>query len=277
MSLFVYDSTISFSWEWWAIRSRKITGATALYLALHYVILVNVIVYIIYLTMPSCESNAMRSPAFASIRVYAIDGCRWTKATIVMMLGLVPIAINICFLSPGYASSCQISWSSSQVSTWQATRTNRSVTAWSSRGSLMTVLFRDGIVHFALVIGLNAADVVAALLLGELLDISSTVEFLKMSTHRISTVVLCRFFLNLRHFSKSPNINDSTTSSHQSSFSSFASRIIGNLGEMLEDDPQAFDDDLDFCNPEADEESAADREAPPATDEGFEQRTIDIV
>lgn len=37
----------------------------------------------------------MRFTAFASIRVYAIDGRQWTKAIIVMMLGLLPVAINI--------------------------------------------------------------------------------------------------------------------------------------------------------------------------------------
>lgn len=37
----------------------------------------------------------MRLTAFASIRVYAVDGRRWTKATIVMMLGLVPVALDI--------------------------------------------------------------------------------------------------------------------------------------------------------------------------------------
>lgn len=37
----------------------------------------------------------MRLTAFASIRVYAIDGRQWTKSIIVMMLGLVPVAINI--------------------------------------------------------------------------------------------------------------------------------------------------------------------------------------
>ncbi|OSX61480.1 hypothetical protein POSPLADRAFT_1144222 [Postia placenta MAD-698-R-SB12] len=278
MSLFVYDSIISFNLEWRAVWSRKISGATALYLALRHVTLLNLIADIIALTVTSyliselaavgstCgiylaqavqRSHATRLTAFASIRVYAIDGRRWTKAAIVMMLGLVPVAINI------YGASKTIMYCAAEVSgdefsvsiskaniscvlvsnllvvvaTWQATRAGRGVTAWSSRGSLTAVLFRDGTVHFALVVGLNAANIVVALLLEESIDLSIPVEL-------ISTVVLCRFFLNLRQFSN-PNTNNSSESSHASSFASFASRIIGNLGEMLEDEPQAPDDDFE--------------------------------
>lgn len=61
----------------------------------------------------------------------------------------------------------------------------------------------------------------------------------------ISTVVLCRFFLNLRCFAGSPDRNESTVSSNGSSFSGLSSTIFGNLGEVFEDDPQALDDELD--------------------------------
>lgn len=99
------------------------------------------------------------------------------------------------------------------------------------------MLFRHGTVHFALVVGLNTADLLVTLLLGEFLDFSAPVEL-------ISTVVLCHFFLDLRYFS-SLELNDSTISSRGSPSLSFASRIIGNLGEMLVEDSQAYDDDVD--------------------------------
>ncbi|EED81373.1 predicted protein [Postia placenta Mad-698-R] len=219
--------------------------------------------------------------AFASIRVYAIDGRRWTKATIIVMLGLVPIALNIyggaktivaytahyCIVESSVPISkinilllvtricVLVSNLLVVISTWQATRASRAVIALTSRGSLTAVLFRDGTVHFVLVVGLNAANIVVALLLEYSLDLSPPVEL-------ISTLALCRFFLNLRQFS-SPDINDSNISSHASSFSSFASRIIGNLGEMLEDDPQASDDDdlegeLDRLNDAEDVDGAVD-------------------
>ncbi|EED83394.1 predicted protein [Postia placenta Mad-698-R] len=343
--LFVYDFIISFNQEWRAVWSRKIAGATAIYLALRYVTLANVITYVTNFTISSCEA------AFASIRVYAIDGRRWMKAATVMMLGLVPVAINIYSGSKTFAYcntedlGVEVSISTSKynilllvtricvlmsnllvvISTWQATRASRLVTAWTSRGSLTAVLFRDGTIHFAIVVGLNAADVVVELLLGvgaihmttynhstaepqKLIDLSQLMEL-------ISTVVLCHFFLNLRQFS-SPDVNNSEMSSHASSFSSFASRIIGNLGEMLEDDPQALDDDfegeLDDLNDtgevdgsvvfddntkapsdadkaqtrmataaifeqETDKRGAADHGFLEAPDEGFDQRVIDVV
>ncbi|EED81378.1 predicted protein [Postia placenta Mad-698-R] len=323
LGLFVYDSVISFNLEWRAVWSRKITGATAIYLALRYVTLANVVTYVITGTVTSCEimlnyvgpsalisnlveigtfcgtylaqavqqSNGMWLAAFASIRVYAIDGRRWTKAAIVMMLGLVPVAINIYAGSQTsltyIAQFCTMRFSMSAskynmsdpdvqdvrqlmctspeleydvftafpvllitricvlmsnvlvvISTWQATCANQTVTALNSRGSLTAVLFRDGTVYFALVVGLNAANIVVALLQEESIDLSAPVEL-------IGTVVLCRFFLNLRHFSSGPDVHNSNMSSHASAFSSFASRIIGNLGEMLEDDPPAPDDDFE--------------------------------
>ncbi|EED81632.1 predicted protein [Postia placenta Mad-698-R] len=312
MSLFVYDSIISFNREWQAVWSRKIMGATAIYLALRYVTLVNVIASVVNYIITSCTScgTYIAQAAFASIRVYAIDGRRWTKAVIVMMLGIVPVAINIYGTSQTivtYAAQfCinKLSISTSKynilllvsricilvsnllvvISTWQATCASRAVTALNSRGSLTAVLFRDGTVHFALVVGLNAANLVFTLLLG--------VGF------------------------SNPDANNSSMSSHASSFSSFASRIIGNLGEMLEDDPQAPDDDLEgeldgindaedvdgaldlddsakhssdadkaptqtatmaVLEQETHEGGAANREFPEAQDEGFSQSVIDIV
>ncbi|EED81631.1 predicted protein [Postia placenta Mad-698-R] len=326
LGIFVYDSIISFNREWRAVWSCKITGATAIYLALRYVTLADVIMDIINDTVTSCEigfisglvetgtfcGTYLAQAAFVSIRVYAIDGRQWMKATIVMLLGLVPVALNIviCFALWKNHSLPQkiilllvtrmcilMSNLLVVISTWQATRASRSVTAWSSRGSLTAVLFRDGTVHFACT--------------NTFFDHS-----LKSSTPRISTVVLCRFFLNLRQFS-SPDVNDSTMASHTSSFSSFASRIIGNLGEMLEDEPQAPDDndfegELDgmkyveevdgavdpddsahaisdaykaqtptattaMFELETDKGGAANPGFPEASDEGFEQRVIDIV
>ncbi|KAF9806033.1 hypothetical protein IEO21_08839 [Rhodonia placenta] len=352
LGLFVYDSIVSFDMEWRAVWSRKITGATALYVALRYVTLLNVIMIVIYSSVPSCEghsyclrhifrpsmyvylhflvqqSNPMWLIAFASIRVYAIDSRRWMRAAIVMMLGLMPVVINIygasktvmthtaegCFLGYSYSTfrshiiCVLISNLLVVISTWQATRTSRAVTSGNSRGSLTTMLFRHGTVHFALVVGLNTADLLVTLLLG--VGVIDTAM-----NNKISTVVLCHFFLNLRYFS-SLELNDSTISSLGSPSLSFASRIIGNLGEMLVEDSQAYDDDVDreledptdseevdaavdlddngpansakapstsrmattaSCKLETHEEPAAACEPLAAQDEGIEQRTIHLV
>ncbi|EED83393.1 predicted protein [Postia placenta Mad-698-R] len=268
-TLFVYDSIISFNLEWRAVWSRKITGATSIYLALRYATLLNVIMDVIVYSIPSCK---VLPAGHILPRQYVGSQADMTYTTQFCTLGF------------------SISTSKYNI------------------GSLTAVLFRDGTVHFALVVGLNAANIVVTLLLGYAINFSEPVEL-------ISTVVLCRFFLNLRHFS-SPDIIDSNMSSHASSFSSFASRIIGNLGEMLEDDPQAPDEDdfegeLDGLNhaggvdgvvdpndsaqapsdadkaqtltattamlePETDERHAANRGLPEAPNERFNQRAIDI-
>ncbi|EED81368.1 predicted protein [Postia placenta Mad-698-R] len=237
ISLFVYDTIISFNLECRAVWTHKITRATALYLALRYVTLGNVITCLLEFILPSCEIGTLcgtylAQAAFASIRVYAIDGRQWTKAIIAMMLGLVPVAINIifwCSFVPGsqYDASKAFMYSTAEVcnihypfstfksdalflvtricvlisnllvvvSTWQAAHHNRRVGAWNSRGSLIAVLFRDGTIHFALVVVLNAANIASGLLTSLSNRLSST--------------------------------------------------IFGNLGEMFEVDPQALDDELD--------------------------------
>lgn len=55
LGLFVYDFMISSNSEWQAVWARKITGATAIYLALRYVTLLNVISNVAYSSMSSCE------------------------------------------------------------------------------------------------------------------------------------------------------------------------------------------------------------------------------
>lgn len=55
MSVFVYDSIISFHVEWRAVWARKITGAAAIYVALRYVTLASVIGSVIIDAMQACE------------------------------------------------------------------------------------------------------------------------------------------------------------------------------------------------------------------------------
>lgn len=62
LGLFVYDCIVSFDMEWRAVWSRKITGATALYVALRYVTLLNVIMIVIYSGVPSCEVSVHTGP-----------------------------------------------------------------------------------------------------------------------------------------------------------------------------------------------------------------------
>ncbi|KAF9811469.1 hypothetical protein IEO21_06585 [Rhodonia placenta] len=208
MSLFVYDSIISFDLEWRTVWSRKVTGASALYITLRYVTFITMVLdvtnfsasynvslnYIGFQLLHPIFTGRMHClrDIFGSGRVYAIDGHQWTKATVVMILGLVPVVLNIANV---WAIESSLSTSKHDkyvllatrtcvlmsnllvvVSTWQATRTNRAANMRNSKGSLTTTLMRDGIVHFALVVGINIADITSALLTGELFDFSAPVE-----------------------------------------------------------------------------------------------------
>lgn len=110
----------------------------------------------------------------------------------------------------------------------------------------MTILIRDGIAHFAVVVALNVANIVALLLTKGVFSFTGASEL-------ISTVVIQRFFLNLRQLSTSSDSIGNTCSSYGSSFPRFASRIIGNMGEMLESSPLAFEDDLDHQETDLDD------------------------
>ncbi|EED83345.1 predicted protein [Postia placenta Mad-698-R] len=274
---------MSIDMEWRAVWSHKVTGATALYLALRYVTLANVITTLISFNIPSCELLHLKLSASG----YELRD--------ISCSGRLLLVTRICIL---------ISNLLVVVSTWQAARSNRRVGAWNSEGSLIAVLFRGGTIHFALVVVLNAADIANRLLTSANVDISSPVE-------DISTIVLCRFFLNLRLFSGSPDTNDSAVSSNGSLFSGLSSTIFGNLGDMFENDPQALDDELDHelderpragdldctnCPPDntktpstsqmattstcrlgTHDKPAADCEPLAAPDVGIDQCTIDIV
>lgn len=64
--LFVYDTIISFNLECRAVWTHKITRATALYLALRYVTLGNVITCLLEFILPSCEVSLRTLPNYSS-------------------------------------------------------------------------------------------------------------------------------------------------------------------------------------------------------------------
>lgn len=142
------------------------------------------------LFMILCSRSVMWCPGFAAIRVYAINGLRWKMAAVVMVLGLVPVSQNIYIISVTSLmytpDSCTL-WTSltfastiesiliSQVclvlsnllvvvATWYAARSRGTIASSDGGGSLMTILIRDGIAHFAVVVALNVANIVALLL-----------------------------------------------------------------------------------------------------------------
>lgn len=262
--VFIYDCFITLDQERQVVWERKITGAGVIYLALRYTSLLNAIANIADDIIISCEGAYivgilsyvalccmyLVQAAFAAIRVYAIQGNQWPMAVIIMMLGLVPVATNTYYASQiqisdagGYCyigtttigfpynklllftRACVIALNLLVLAaTWHATRVTRALLARSNiRVSLAASLFRDGTIHFALVLALNALDVASYFFTQESFDLTQPVEL-------INTLVLCRFFLDLRRLSST----DDSTGTSAPSFSSFASRVIGDLGGMLD-------------------------------------------
>lgn len=264
--LLFYDTAIAFSQEYQVVWSRRVTGASAIYIALRYSNMMSAVVTLAELATPSCATLYilnlvligavclvyLSQSAFAAIRVYAIQGGAWATAAVVMALGLVPVATNIYGASQTMPADTLLScWSSKTsatesnklflatracvvisefivlVAAWRASHSCRRLvkTGGSDRISLTSLLFRDGIIHFAVVLGMNVAGIVY-FVLQDSGTISTQIQL-------ISSVILCRFFLNLR---QAANSNDDLMTSSDRTFSGITSRIIGNMGEMLEED-----------------------------------------
>ncbi|KAF9811479.1 hypothetical protein IEO21_06595 [Rhodonia placenta] len=198
--LLFYDTAIAFSQEYQVVWSRRVTGASAIYIALRYSNMMSAVVTLAELATPSCASLYilnlvligavclvyLSQSAFAAIRVYAIQGGAWATAAVVMALGLVPVATNI------YGAS-------------QTMPADTLLSCWSSKTSATESNKRIG----------------------------SDIPHILALQRWISSVILCRFFLNLR---QAANSNDDLMTSSDRTFSGITSRIIGNMGEMLEED-----------------------------------------
>ncbi|EED86082.1 predicted protein [Postia placenta Mad-698-R] len=221
MGLFLYDYVINFNQEHHVVWSCRVTGGVAVFVALRYATLAAYIVEIIYIST-QCATYFAQA-AFAAIRVYAIQRGRWPLSVVVMALGLVPVATNIyavsqvklvdafqyCLLDSAISINNQHIWMDPYTSGGQSTRSIPS-------SNLMP--------HYRIISALNAANIVTNLLEGTGIDITMPVEI-------FSTVLLCRFYLNLRRVADK---DDPVGPAASISSTTFSSRITGNMGEMLE-------------------------------------------
>lgn len=201
-------------------------------------------------------------------------------AVVVMVLGLVPVATNIYGIFQDTQGSCVSSKISSTddqkllfatracvlisefmvlVAAWRASLRSRALKKLVSKGgydriSLIYLFFRDGVVHFALLFGMNVAGIIY------FLQNSGT---LSSEIQMISSVVLCRFFLNLRQAASSHDAPDEHSSR---TFSGTTSRIVGDMGETLEECPWERSTPVDeYYDTEVDDLDA--RTAPDGGDE----------
>ncbi|EED85153.1 predicted protein [Postia placenta Mad-698-R] len=248
--VFIYDCFITLDQERQVVWERKITGAGVIYLALRYTSLLNAIANIaddiiiscepevqLQLTMPSfiifsayivgilsyvalCCMYLVQA-AFAAIRVYAIQGNQWPMAVIIMMLGLVPVATNTISDAGGYCyiGTTTIGFPYNNIALHTSV-CDRLESARSGCDMARHARYEGPL-------GEEQHQGVARCLTvqrwQESFDLTQPVEL-------INTLVLCRFFLDLRRLSST----DDSTGTSAPSFSSFASRVIGDLGGMLD-------------------------------------------
>ncbi|OSX61424.1 hypothetical protein POSPLADRAFT_1046822 [Postia placenta MAD-698-R-SB12] len=246
--LLLFDCLISLGQEVHVVWGRKLTGASILYLLLRYSAVLNAIVVIVALSNSACQAAlclvmTIAQTTLSAFHVYAIQGGRWEVALLVMTIGLVPVATNIWglyeqkptivfgFCTTYWSAAIHIDTSNALVllATWKATYgIKRLAERAKVKVSISTLLFRDerldaGTIQFTILLALNSL-VMTLFLINNNHDITGSIDM-------FMSLLLCRFFLNLRqvHLSES-----SVVSMNRSSRStpSFVSRVVGNLARI---------------------------------------------
>ncbi|TCD60743.1 hypothetical protein EIP91_009611 [Steccherinum ochraceum] len=196
LAFLVYDHILTLPGEVKLVWGRKFTGATALFMLIRYTTLVSKV--------------ALLVTAFA-----------WPNQT--DKPDFFVITVSILIHSSAIASDTLVI-----VLTWVKTFGLRRVAArLHLRGSLSSILLRDGTVYFAIILALNAVQLATE----ESNVIWNPVPiFIDVFT----TILISRFILNLRQvFDHSQNPNqDLSTFNSNGTFT--VPRFVGNLGAELE-------------------------------------------
>ncbi|KAF9807181.1 hypothetical protein IEO21_08340 [Rhodonia placenta] len=246
--LLLFDCLISLGQEVHVVWGRKLTGASILYLLLRYSAVSNAIFVIVALSNSACQAAlclvmTIAQTTLSAFRVYAIQGGRWEVALLVMTIGLVPVATNIWglyeqkptivfgFCTTYWSAAIHIDTANALVllATWKATYgIKRLAERAKVKVSISTLLFRDerlgpGTIQFTILLALNAL-VMTLFLINNNHDITGSIDM-------FMSLLLCRFFLNLRQVHLSESSVGSMNRSSRST-PSFVSRVVGNLGTI---------------------------------------------
>ncbi|KAI0942142.1 hypothetical protein AcV7_002659 [Taiwanofungus camphoratus] len=189
--------------------------------------------------------------AFSAVRVYAISNRDWRFSCIVFVLGLIPVATNIYQYSQSKLVASQGICSAIFTIITIVTRVfaiavdtfavcvtlhatygvKRLAVKAKANVSIVTLLLRDGTIYFSVLLALNVTQMV-------LFATTSFGDF-GLLIDVLTSILLSRFFLNLRQVYLSRGDNDIQLS--QMSDLRFASKIVGNMGAPLNHGPSAFD------------------------------------
>ncbi|OSX61842.1 hypothetical protein POSPLADRAFT_1145460, partial [Postia placenta MAD-698-R-SB12] len=95
----LYDWLLNFDREWQVVWTRKLTGASILYILNRYVGIIGQALSIAcrfaHLPCTVCGMYSSSIAAFSSLRVYGICGRQWKIPLLVIIFGMVPAISNL--------------------------------------------------------------------------------------------------------------------------------------------------------------------------------------
>ncbi|KAJ3527944.1 hypothetical protein NM688_g8058 [Phlebia brevispora] len=301
LALATYEYVVTFQHEFELLWQRRWTVATCLFVTNRYMLLANIIIQCIpynaqvrrFESQGRCSNSPLMAflsvvgivpmtilALFSSLRVFALLDRAYLTAGCVLLLGMVPVGIDLFYIDKGtynyvddptLGPSCFPSYSCSAsvvfcrkpkivttlaadvvalVTTWLKTyRHVRQAASIGVSAGFGATLIQYGTLYFVVLLVVNI------LLLITFLDPSVAIftNAMNVFTSVLPNIVISRFLLNLRQ------VDSERPSNTVASLSTFVPNIriptlpevIGNLGEplvsgdeVLDDDP-AFDECLD--------------------------------
>jgi len=274
-AILFYDILLTYDREMTCIWKRKFSGVTVIFVCLRYITLVSQIATFAndvqpgiilpckitnYLYYSTALLARISCAAFGSLRIWAIWGQHWPLLVVTLVLGLIPVVIDIYQVAiivvyalalPAPFGGCgsDIALSSEiqtrlalagrtfaiatdaviLIATWSKTWATRqglrtmNVSIGGPRVSLSELLMRDGTIYFAALLCLN--------IMALILDTTPQVVFNPTSLFidSFTAILLCRLILNLRSF----NLTDGSTH-HGNNIRQIASvKFADNIGASV--------------------------------------------
>ncbi|GBE83894.1 hypothetical protein SCP_0509510 [Sparassis crispa] len=275
-AVILYEHLVTFGTEYDLVWGRKLTGPNVIFFINRYALFVWSIVNILglfswesarrYNFFWQCaEAFVMQLmvytiwAVFSGLRVYAVSSRNWYFTVPTVALGMVPVAANIYSLAktsyafvvvlPVLGHICQnTSYLTSDFAiltiasdvivlcvTWFNTYTiKRDADNANIKATIVTLLLRDGTFYFLCLLCLNIIAIV--------LDARTPYVYILYFVAPISSMLISRFLLNLRHIyyatgssagSGDPSGPSTGTFMSDMQFAGAASPYIGNMGAPL--------------------------------------------
>ncbi|RPD68572.1 hypothetical protein L226DRAFT_563849 [Lentinus tigrinus ALCF2SS1-7] len=237
LALIAFEYILTFRQEVDMFWNRRLTGATGLFLLNRYII----IIFLILAITPSGQSETVCAKlvksatmfeylmylpwaVFAALRAYALAARKWFIGLFVLLLGLVPFAVNVAVfglgitgivdplfgcqgvtvnLSPELAQRFTITSRTALITadillivlTWR--KLPASSRSWSRVPSLTSVMFHHGLIYFVILFILNVLHLIFTMISIELSPTGPS-SFITIFTNPLTCILVSRFLLDLQ-------------------------------------------------------------------------------